>query len=89
MSSIFIISTQIDELSFVKRFDDHSKNFRRNLKQTLKLQNHKIDFIKSVKKIIADVMTNNVKQIEKDLIRIIKMLKIDLKKEIEISSKSS
>ena len=32
-------------------------------------------------------MTNDEKQIEKILIKIIKMLKIDLKKEIKISSK--
>ena len=32
-------------------------------------------------------MTNNVKQIERILVKIIRMLKIDLKKEVENSSK--
>ena len=67
-------------MSFVKRFDDNSKNFRKNLKQTFKLQNQKINFIKSVKEIITNLMTSDVKQIEKILIKIIKMLKIDLEK---------
>ena len=74
---------------FVKCFDDDSKNFRKNLKQTFKLQNQKINFIKSVKKVIANLMSNDVKQIEKILIKIIEMFKIDLKKNrkfIEIKS---
>ena len=76
-------------MSFVKRFDNNSKNFRKNLKQAFKLQNQKTIFIKSVKKIIANLMTNNVKQIEKLLMKIIKMLKIGFKKNrkfIEIKS---
>ena len=76
-------------MSFVERFDDDLKNFRKKLKQTLKLQNQKFNLIKSVKKIFVDLMTNDVKQIEKILIKIIKMLKIDLKKEIENSSNIS
>ena len=48
-------------MSFVKRFDDDSKNFRKNVKQAFKLQNQNINFIKSVKKIIANLITNDVK----------------------------
>ena len=74
-------------MSFVERFDDDSKNFRENLKQAFKLQNQKINLIKSAKKIILHLMTSDIKQIEKILMKIIEMLKIDLKKKIENSSK--
>ena len=74
-------------MSFVKRFDDDSKDFRKNLKQTFKLQNQKINPIKSVKEVVAILITSDVKQIEKILIKIIEMLKIDLEKKIENSSK--
>ena len=52
---------------FIKRFDNDSKNFWNDLKQTFKLQNQK-NFIKNVKTIIANLITNDVKQIERILI---------------------
>ena len=43
--------------------------------------------IKNTKKIIVDLTTNKIEQIEEILIKIIEMLKIDLKEKIENSSK--
>ena len=67
-------------MSFTKRFDDESKNLRKNLKQAFKRQNQKIDLIKIVKEVFTNLMTNEIKQIERILLKVIEMLKTNLKK---------
>ena len=53
-------------MSFEKRFDDESKKFRRDKNQNINKQNQKINLIKEVKKVIADLMKNKIEQIKKN-----------------------
>ena len=74
-------------MSFEERFDDESKKFRKNKSQIINKRNQKINLIKEVKEVIVDLMKNEIEQIEKILLRIIEILKVDLKENIENSSK--
>ena len=51
------------------------------------MKNQKINFIKNVKKIIVNLTTNKVEQIEEILLKIIGMLKVNLEEKIENFSK--
>ena len=57
------------------------------MKQAFKKQNQKINLIRSVKEIIANLMTSEIKQIERILLKVIERLKTDLKKDVENTSK--
>ena len=74
-------------MSFEERFDDESKKFRKNKSQTINKQNQKISLIKKIKEVIVDLMKNEIEQIEKILMRVIEMLEVDLKENVENSSK--
>ena len=74
-------------MSFEKRFDDESKKFRRDKSQIINKRNQKISLVKKVKKVIADLMKSEIEQIKKILLKVIEMLKVDLKKNVENSSK--
>ena len=74
-------------MSFEERFDDESKKFRRDKSQIINKRNQKINLIKEVKEVIADLMKNEIEQIKKILLRMIEMLKVDLKENVENSSK--
>ena len=85
--SVFITSNRFDVMSFEKRFDDESKKFRRDKSQIINKRNQKINLIKEVKEVIADLMRSEIEQIERILLRVIEILKADLKENIENSSK--
>ena len=68
-------------MSFEERFDDESKKFRKNKNQIINKRNQKISLIKKVKKVIADLMKSEIEQIEEILMRMIEMLKVDLKED--------
>ena len=53
----------------------------------LNMRNEKQNLIKSVKKIIADLFESEIKQVKKILLRVIEMLKANLNKNVENSSK--
>ena len=74
-------------MSFEKRFDDESKKFRRDKSQIINKRSQKINLVKKVKEVIADLMKNEIEQIKRILLRMIEMLKTDLKKDIESFSK--
>ena len=74
-------------MSFEERFDDKSKKFRRDKSQIINKRDQKISLIKKVKEVIADLMKNKIEQIEKILLKVIEMLKVDLKESVENSSK--
>ena len=74
-------------MSFEERFDDESKKFRRDKSQIINKRNQKISLVKEVKEVIADLMKNEIEQIEEILLKVIEMLKIDLKENVENSSK--
>ena len=74
-------------MSFEERFDDESKKFQKNKNQIINKRNQKINLVKKVKKVIADLMKKKIEQIKKILLKVIEMLKIDLKKNVENSSK--
>ena len=74
-------------MSFEERFDDESKKFRESKNQIINKRSQKINLIKEVKKVIADLMKNKIEQIKKILLRVIEMLKVDLKENIESFSK--
>ena len=74
-------------MSFEERFDDESKKFRKNKSQIINKRNQKINLIKEVKEVIADLMKNEIEQIKRILLRVIEILKADLKENIENSSK--
>ena len=78
---------RFDVMSFEKRFDDESKKFRKSQSQIINKRNQKISLVKKAKKVIADLMRNEIKQIEKILLKMIEMFKVDLKKNVENSSK--
>ena len=72
---------------FEGRFDDESKEFRRDKSQIINKRNQKISLIKEVKEMIADLMKNEIEQIKKILLRMIEILKFNLKENVENSSK--
>ena len=74
-------------MSFEERFDDESKKFRKSKSQIINKRDKKISLIKEVKEVIADLIKNEIEQIEEILLRMIEMLKVDLKKDVENSSK--
>ena len=74
-------------MSFEERFDDKSKKFRKSKSQIINKRNQKISLVKEVKEVIVDLMKNKIEQIKKILLRVIKMLKVDLKENVENSSK--
>ena len=74
-------------MSFEKRFDDESKMFQRNKNQTIITEIQKTNLVKSVKEIIVDLMKNEIEQIKEVLLKVIEMLKVNLKKSIEKQSK--
>ena len=74
-------------MSFEERFDDESKKFRKSKSQIINKRSQKINLIKEVKKVIVDLMKSEIEQIKKILLRMIEMLKTDLKKNIESFSK--
>ena len=74
-------------MSFTKRFDDESKKFLRDKSQMLNMRNQKQNLIKSVKKVIADLFKSEIKQMKEILLKIIEMLKANLKENVENSSK--
>ena len=53
----------------------------------LNMRNQKQNLIKSVKKVIADLFENEIEQMKEVLLRIIEMLKANLKENVENSSK--
>ena len=74
-------------MSFEKRSDDESKKFRESKSQIINKRNQKINLVKEVKEMIADLMKSEIEQIERILLRVIEILKADLKEDIENSSK--
>ena len=72
---------------FEERFDDESKEFRKNKSQIINKRNQKINLVKEVKEVIADLMKSEIEQIERILLKMIEILKVDLKEDIENSSK--
>ena len=74
-------------MSFEERFDDESKKFRRDKSQIINKRNQKINLVKEVKEVIADLMKSEIEQIERILLKMIEILKVDLKEDIENSSK--
>ena len=74
-------------MSFEERFDDESKKFRRNKNQIINKRNQKINLIKKVKEVIAALIRSKIEQIKRILLKMIEMLKADLKENIENSSK--
>ena len=74
-------------MSFEERFDDESKKFRKNKSQIINKRNQKISLVKEVKEVIADLMKSEIEQIEEILMRMIEMLEVDLKENVENSSK--
>ena len=74
-------------MSFEERFDDESKKFRGNKSQIINKRNQKISLVKEVKEIIVDLMKSEIEQIKKILLKMIEMLKVDLKENVENSSK--
>ena len=74
-------------MSFEERFDDESKKFRRSKSQIINKRNQKINLVKEVKEVIADLMKSEIEQIERILLKMIEILKVDLKEDIENSSK--
>ena len=74
-------------MSFEERFDDESKEFRRGKSQIINKRSQKINLIKEIKEVIADLMKSEIEQIERILLRMIEMLKTDLKEDIESFSK--
>ena len=74
-------------MSFTKRFDDESKKFLRDKSQMLNMRNQKQNLIKSVKKVIVDLFENEIEQMKKILLKVIEMLKANLKENVENSSK--
>ena len=53
----------------------------------LNMQNQKQNLIKSVKKVIANLFENKIEQIKEILLKMIKLLKANLKESVENSSK--
>ena len=74
-------------MSFEKRFDDESKKFRESKSQIINKRDQKISLVKEIKEVIVDLMKNEIEQIKKILLRMIEMLKVDLKEDVENSSK--
>ena len=74
-------------MSFEERFDDESKKFRKSKSQIINKRNQKINLVKKIKEVIADLMKSEIEQIKKILLRMIEVLKIDLKEDIESFSK--
>ena len=63
-------------MSFEKRFDDESKKFRKDKNEIINKRNQKINLIKKVKKMFANLMKNKIEQIKKILLKMIEMLKV-------------
>ena len=74
-------------MSFEERFDDESKKFREDKSQIINKRSQKINLIKEVKEVIADLMKSEIEQIKRILLKMIEMLKVDLKEDIESFSK--
>ena len=74
-------------MSFTKRFDDESKKFLRDKSHMLNMRNQKQNLIKSVKEVIVDLLKNEIEQVKKILLKVIEMLKANLKENVENSSK--
>ena len=74
-------------MSFRKRFDDKSKKFLKSKSQVLNMRKQKENLIKSAKKVIADLFKNKIEQIQEILLKMIEMLKANLKENVENSSK--
>ena len=74
-------------MSFEERFDDESKKFRKNKSQIINKRNQKISLVKEVKKVIVDLMKSEIEQIKRILLKMIEMLEVDLKENVENSSK--
>ena len=74
-------------MSFTKRFDDESKKFLRDKSQMLDMRNQKQNQIKSVKEVIVDLFESEIEQMKKILLKMIEMLKANLKENVENSSK--
>ena len=72
-------------MSFEERFDDESKKFRKDKSQIIDKRNQKISLVKKIQEVIADLMKNEIKQREKILLKVIEMLKIDLKENVKKS----
>ena len=51
------------------------------------MRNQKQNLIKSVKKVIVDLFENKIEQIKEVLLKVIEMLKTNLKENVENSSK--
>ena len=68
---------------FKRRFDDESKKFRKNENQTITTRIQKTNLVKSVKEIVVSLIKNEIEQINKILLKMIEMLKANLKKNIE------
>ena len=64
---------------FEERFDDESKKFRNDKSQIINKRNQKIKLITEVKEVIVDLIKSEIEQIKKILLRMIEMLKADLK----------
>ena len=51
-------------MSFEERFDDEPKKFRKSKSQIINKRNQKINLIKKVKKMIADLMKSEIEHRE-------------------------
>ena len=67
-------------MSFTKRFDDKSKRFLKNKNQMFNMRNQKQNLIKSAKKVIVDLFESEIEQIKFFLLKMIEILKANLKK---------
>ena len=74
-------------MSFEERFDDEPKKFRKSKNQIINKRDQKISLVKKAKEVIADLMKSEIEQIEEILMRVIEMLEVDLKENVENSSK--
>lgn len=61
-------------MSFLRCFDDGSKDFRKSQSSAFNLKNEKIDLISSVKKVILDFTASEIKQIEEISLKMIRTL---------------
>ena len=71
----------------MRRFDDESKKVRRGKSQEIKIRIQKINLVRSIKEIVADLMRSEIEQIERILLKVIEVLEVNLKADIENSSK--
>ena len=72
---------------FAKRFDDKSKKFLKNKSQMFNMRDQKQNLIKNVKKVIVNLFKSKIEQIKEILLRVIEILKANLKENVENSSK--